>query len=306
MSWLPASEPEYPHGIADGSVERVIDARLRDLGGGLQVRRVLPAAQRRLVGPFIFLDQMGPATFAPGDGVDVRPHPHIHLATVTFLFEGEIVHRDSLGSHVPIRPGALNWMHAGRGIVHSERTDPARRSAGARMHGMQAWVALPTADEETAPEFHHYGEEALPTWSNDGAALRLIAGAAYGRRAPVQVRSPLFYVEARLQPGATLTLPDEHEDRAAYVVSGRVTCGGITAETGRLVVFNAGADAKLCAETEAHVMLLGGQPLDGPRHIWWNFVSSDRAHIDRAARDWKDGRFPKVPGDEQEFIPLPE
>ena len=221
------------------SVELAIAARTRDLGGGFTVRRVLPSAARRMVGPFIFVDHMGPVALPAGGGLDVRPHPHLHLATVTWLFEGEILHRDSLGSEQPIRPGAVNWMHAGRGIVHSERSPAAERKSGARAHGMQLWVALPTAREESDPWFRHYPAESLPALELPGARATLVAGTAYGARSPVEVASPLFYVEARLERGAELALPEEHEQRAAYVVAGAVEADGEARAPGTMVVFRA-------------------------------------------------------------------
>ncbi len=311
MSWTPAAEPtcaenpELPSGLAD-PVELLIEARARDLGG-FSVRRILPVAARRMVGPFIFFDHMGPVAFAPGQGMDVRPHPHIDLATVTYLFEGEIVHRDSVGSLQPIRPGEINWMTAGRGIAHSERTGPELRAAGSRLHGIQLWVALPRAHEDDPPSFHHHAGDTLPAWDDGGAHLRLLAGAAWGREAPVRTLSPLFYADATLAPGTTLRVPTEHPERAAYVVSGAIDCCGRPFTEGQMLVLRAGADAPLRAEGgQARVMLLGGAPLDGPRHIWWNFVSSSKERIERAKADWKAGRFAKVTGDEHESIPLPE
>jgi redox-sensitive bicupin YhaK (pirin superfamily) len=303
MSWLPSSEP-YCERAAAHEIDLTIDARPRDLGG-FSVRRSLPSGQRRMVGPFIFFDHMGPAQFAPGHGIDVRPHPHIGLGTVTYLFEGEIMHRDSLGSAQPIRPGDVNWMIAGSGIVHSERTNPDQRRLGSRLHGIQCWLALPTAHEEIAPSFAHHPKDTLPYLEQDGVALRVILGHAYGRQAPAQMLSPTFYVAADLSAGAELTLPDEHEQRACYVVDGELECGGARMPTGRLVVYKPGAQARVRALGNARVMLLGGAPLDGERHIEWNFVASSQARLEQAKADWREGRFPKVPGDELEFIPLP-
>jgi redox-sensitive bicupin YhaK (pirin superfamily) len=286
------------------AVELEIDARARDLGNGFSVRRLLPAPVRRMVGPFIFIDHMGPVRLAPGLGLDVRPHPHINLATVTFLFEGEILHRDSIGSEQAIRPGAVNWMTAGRGIVHSERTPAALRAGGPSVHGMQLWVALPTEHEETEPSFQHHPVSAIPVVERPGVRLRIIAGQAYGATSPVQVLSPLFYVEAQLERGRELDLPDDHSGRAAYVVSGAITVDDREYREGVLVVFREGSRACVRAVDSAHVLLLGGAPL-GQRHIFWNFVSSSHDRIERAKDDWKNGRFPKVPGDEKEFIPLP-
>lgn len=288
------------------AVTRVLEGRPRDLGG-FSVRRVLPAGGEQTVGPFIFFDHMGPANFAPGEGVDVRPHPHIGLATVTYLFEGEFMHRDSLGSAQLIRPGDVNWMVAGRGIAHSERTPPELRRvpAGAPIHGIQTWIALPTAHEETSPSFSHHPAADLPEITGNGARLRLIAGEAYGARAPAAVFSPMFYVEAVLEAGATVELPDHHQERAAYVVEGGIEVAGNHYAVGQMTVFAAAAPVTLRAVGPARVMLLGGAPLDGPRYIWWNFVSSSRERIERAKVDWREERFAAVPGD-PERIPLPE
>lgn len=280
----------------------VLESRARDLGG-FSVRRTLPAGARRMVGPFIFFDHFGPVAFPPGAGMDVRPHPHVHLATVTYLFEGEIVHRDSLGSHQPIRPGDVNWMNAGRGIVHSERTDPARRAAGARLHGLQAWVALPRAHEDSDPTFAHHPVATLPVERRDGVTLRLVAGTAYGREAPTRTWSPLCYVDAQLDPGATLPVPGEHPECGVYVVEGAVSAGDQRVEPGSMIVFDGPGAVR--ADGAARVVLVGGAPLDGPRYVWWNFVSSSQERIDQASRDWAEGRFPRVPGDDVEFIPLP-
>jgi redox-sensitive bicupin YhaK (pirin superfamily) len=248
---------------------------------------------------------MGPAELAPGQGIDVRPHPHINLATVTYLFEGEIVHRDSVGSVQPIQPGAINWMTAGRGIVHSERTGPERRKTGSRLHGLQLWVALPKVHEETEPEFRHYPAEALPELEKNGARIRVLAGSAYGAESPVRTLSPLFYVEATIPADSELPVPAEHEERAAYVVEGTIRCGAERVEASRMIVFAPRSTPVLQAESAARLVLLGGAPLDGERHLWWNFVSSSRERIEQAKRDWKEGRFASVPG-ETEFIPLPE
>lgn len=304
MSWTQAADPLCRTCATTPAIEMIIETRKRDLGG-FSVGRVLPSARRRLVGPFIFFDHMGPAAFAPGEGIDVRPHPHINLATVTYLFEGEIVHRDSLGSLQPIRPGAINWMTAGRGIVHSERTGPETRRAGSRLHGLQLWVGLPTAHEETQPDFRHYPADTLPELDLRGTRVRVLAGTAYGAASPVETLSPLFYAEAAIPAGSELPLPAEHEERAAYVVEGAVQCGAERIEASRMVVFAPGSAPVLRAETPARLVLVGGAPIDGERHIWWNFVSSSKERIERAKRDWKEGRFPPVPG-ETEFIPLPD
>ena len=288
------------------SVTRVLEGRPRDLGG-FAVRRVLPAPGRQTVGPFIFFDHMGPATFAPGAGVDVRPHPHIGLATVTYLFDGAFMHRDSLGTEQLIRPGDVNWMVAGCGIVHSERTPPEARQApgGARIHGIQTWIALPRTHEETAPSFEHHPAATLPEIRGRGATLRLIAGAAYGRCAPASVFSPMFYLAAKLEPGAEVELPAEYAERAAYVVEGTIEAAEGRYGIGEMVLFGADEAAAIRAASAARVMLLGGAPLEGRREIWWNFVSSSAERIERAKLDWREDRFAAVPGD-AERIPLPE
>jgi redox-sensitive bicupin YhaK (pirin superfamily) len=285
------------------AIAQVIESRRRDLGG-FEVRRILPYGGGRMVGPFIFLDHMGPVEFAPGHGIDVRPHPHICLATVTYLFDGEIEHRDSLGVVQTIRPGDVNWMTAGRGIVHSERTGGALRAAGHKLHGLQSWVALPRADEETDPAFHHFAAAQLPSLDRDGVRKRLIAGAAFGMRSPVKVFSDMFYVDATCAAGATLALPDEYAQRAAYVVEGEVELEGRTFGQGTLLVFAEDSKVALRTGNACRVALLGGAPLEGERHIWWNFVASSPERIERARRDWADAKFAKVPG-ETEFIPLP-
>jgi redox-sensitive bicupin YhaK (pirin superfamily) len=282
----------------------LIRAKPHDLGDGFIVRRALPAAGMRAVGPFVFLDQMGPARLAPGQGLDVRPHPHIGLATITFLFEGEIFHRDSLGYVQPIRPGEVNWMSAGRGIVHSERTGPETRKAGGPVFGLQAWVALPLAHEESEPSFTHLPASGLPSWRENGAELTLVAGHAYGRRAPTPVLSELFYVSARVPAGTQLKAPNEHAERAVHVADGEIEIAGERLGAGDLAVLGAG-DAAIRALADARVALLGGAALDAPRTVWWNFVSSRRERIEQAKALWRAGGFPRVPGDD-DFIPLPE
>ena len=286
------------------AIARVVQSRRRDLGG-FEVRRILPYGGGRMVGPFIFWDHMGPVSFAAGHGIDVRPHPHVCLATVTYLFEGELEHRDSLGVVQTIRPGDVNWMTAGRGIVHSERTGAGLRAAGHKMHGLQSWVALPLADEECPPAFHHFPLAQLPVHEESGRQLRLIAGEAFGLRSPVTVFSPMFYVDARLQAGATLDMPAGYAERAAYVVHGSVEIEGQILQEGSLLIFNEGEPARLHASSAARVAVLGGAPLESARHIWWNFVASSPERIERAKHDWADGKFAPVPG-ETEFIPLPE
>ncbi|NEX92384.1 pirin family protein [Caulobacter sp. 17J65-9] len=285
-------------------IELVVDARKKDLGG-FEVGRVLPFAERRMVGPFIFLDHMGPADFEPGHGVDVRPHPHIGLSTVTYLFEGELVHRDSLGSHLSIQPGEVNWMTAGKGISHSERTDPYRREIGARLHGMQAWLALPTEHEEDEPAFDHYTGADLMEYHGEGLYARLIAGEAYGAKSKVKTHSPLFYVHWEMAAGVKSAPPKGHSERAAYVVKGAIEIDGRRFDAGQMIVFEKNADAVVTALTPATVMLLGGEPV-GERLIWWNFVSSSKERMEQAKADWKEGRFALPPQDDKEFIPLPE
>ncbi len=283
----------------------LIQGRLHELGEGFDVRRLLPHAQRRMVGPFVFFDHMGPAAFTPGHGIDVRPHPHIGLATVTYLFEGVLRHRDSLGCVQDIEPGDVNWMTAGRGIVHSERTPPARRAAGQRVHGVQTWVALPPAEAECAPAFAHHAVGSLPVWHEGGARLRLVAGSAYGREAGVRVPAPLFEVACRAEAGAQIALPAEHAERAVYVLEGEAELEGLAIPAGGMAVEIGGAPGRLRARGAFTAMLFGGAPYGTPPHLWWNFVASERARIEQAKADWLAGRFGTIPG-EHEFIPLPE
>jgi len=303
MSWEPGSES--PASQTDG-IDMILVPRAGDLGGGFTVQRVLPAARRQMVGPFIFFDQMGPALLGPGNGLDVRPHPHIGLATVTYLFDGEILHRDSLGTVQPIRPGEVNWMTAGQGIVHSERTPPELRPVQASLFGIQTWVALPREHEEAAPAFAHHSAGELPLLDGEGKRVRLILGTLYGARSPVATFSEMFYADVSLDAGATLQLSAEHEERAVYVVEGTVEIGGGELNAGRMAVFKPGVPVLLRAgNAPVRLMLLGGAAMDGHRFIWWNFVSSSRERIEQAKADWMAGRFPPVPG-EHEFIPLPE
>lgn len=296
----------------DRPVCDVITPKEHDLGG-FQVRRVLPAPARRMVGPFIFFDHIGPATFPPGKGVDVRPHPHIGLATLTWLFDGSLHHKDSLGSDLSIRPGALNWMTAGHGIVHSERTGEPDRSAGHDLHGIQSWVALPEEAEDTNPGFDHYPPERMPRIDADGVRMLLIAGSAFGETSPARTFSPLFYLQADMEAGAALTLPAELGERAFYVVEGEVAVGDETFGPRNMVVLADGRTPTIRAQEASRLMLLGGAPV-GPRKIWWNLVASDPARIEAAKADWTtaaetdfpaNGRFPMPPG-EEEYIPLPE
>jgi redox-sensitive bicupin YhaK (pirin superfamily) len=289
------------------AAEMVIVPPVRDLGDGFKVRRALPSAHRRMVGPFIFVDQMGPTAFDAGTGLDVRPHPHIGLATVTWLLEGEILHRDSIGSVQSIRPGEVNWMTAGAGIAHSERTGPETRAAGGTLYGLQTWVALPAAHEETAPGFSHHKAGELPAIEAEGVRLTLIAGASDGLVSPVPTFSDMIYADITLAPGARYRLKAEHVERAIYVVSGTVTVEGQTGGFAEheLVIFRPGAEIVLRADGPTRLMLVGGEPFPEPRHIYWNFVSSRPDRIEQAKEDWRNRRFAEVPG-EREFIPLPE
>ncbi len=288
-------------------IDHLIIPRVRDLGDGFEVRRALPAAERRMVGPFIFLDQMGPVLMRPGAGLDVRPHPHIGLATVTWLIEGEILHRDSLGNIQTIRPGEVNWMTAGRGIVHSERSDHEQRENASRLYGLQCWVALPRDQEECEPDFTHLKADQLPSTERDGASAILIAGAFMGLRSSLPTRSPLYYLQLSLQPQARFTVPCEYDEQAIYVISGEVSLSEDgTQGPGRLLVTRPGAVVELEAGAEgATLMLLGGATIDGPRHIAWNFVSSSEDRIRQASTQWLEQAFDPVP-EETEFIPLPD
>lgn len=285
-----------------GAVRLLLQPRDHDLGG-FSVRRALPTRQCRQVGPWVFFDHMGPAELGPGPGIDVRPHPHINLATVTYLFEGEIWHRDSLGSDQVIRPGAINLMVAGRGIVHSERERPAQRQAARSLHGLQLWLALPEAHEETEPAFYHHPADTIPEVEVDGVPVRVLIGTAYGVTSPVETYSDTRYLEAALTPGQHLRLPSDSE-RAVYVVEGEVSANGDAIPEHAMAVLCEGADVTLTAEQPARIALVGGAPL-GERHMFWNFVSSRKDRIETAKRDWQEGRFEKVPGDADDFIPLP-
>ena len=282
----------------------ILNPHARDLGG-FTVQRLLPAFPTKMIGPFIFFDHFGPIAFAPGEGADVRPHPHIGLATVTYLFEGEMIHRDSLGSVQTIEPGAVNWMTAGRGIVHSERTPPETRARAHRMHGVQTWVALPKDREMAEPSFSHQPKATLPEIVRPGVTMRLLAGAAFGERAPTPIFSPMFYVAVEMEPGASIELPPEHEQRGVYAVDREVLVAGEALPAQHCAVLAEDATVRLEATTGARVMLFGGAGMDGDRKIWWNFVASSRALIDAASERWREQRFPPIPG-ETEFIPLPE
>lgn len=299
-----------PEAVLPDSIETVLVPRARDLGG-FEVLRALPAPQRQMVGPFIFFDQAGPAEFVSGKGIDVRPHPHIGIATVTYLFQGEFQHRDSLGSDQMIYPGDVNWMVAGGGITHSERTSAETRRQAHKLFGIQTWVALPEDAEDTTPEFSHTQKADLPLLAADGISARVILGNSFGATAPVKTFSEMFYVDAVLEAGRAMPLPDGHEDRGAFVLSGSVDVAGDTFGVGQMMVFRPGdAISMRAGDGGARVMLLGGETLNGPRHLWWNFVSSskeilEQAKKDWAAGDWQSGRFRLPPGDEDEFIPLP-
>lgn len=310
MSWNPTLEPNCPDAGSLDAIETLIIPRSRDLGG-FEVRRALPAPARQMVGPFIFFDQIGPAEFITGGGIDVRPHPHIGLATVTYLYKGGFRHRDSLGTNQIIAPGEVNWMIAGNGVTHSERTTEDTRKAKSELFGIQTWVALPEKDEEMDAGFEHQGKDALPFLQGEGKEVRLILGNAWGEKSPVRTFSEMFYADAILQPGAKLPLPDNQEDRGVYVMEGEITVAGDRFEAGRMMVFRPGDSITIAAtERGARLMLLGGETLNGPRYISWNFVASSQEKIDAAkeawaAGDWQHGRFNLPPGDTDEFMPLP-
>lgn len=287
-------------------VETLVVPRTSDLGDGVTVRRALPSAQRRTVGPFVFLDEMGPVSFKPGAGMDVRPHPHIGLSTVTYLYEGAMMHRDGAGHVQEIRPGEVNWMTAGRGIVHSERSPDVQRAAGQRLSGLQLWVGLPSQHEETNPGFVHYGLDAQPTVEGEGVCAQVVAGSLFGKTSAVKTLSPLFFGDITMKPGTTVVIPAEYEERAAYLSRGTVEVDGQTYQPGQLIVFAAGQPVAIRAVDDVRFAILGGEPLDGPRFVWWNFVSSSKDRIEQAKEDWKRDRFNQtVPGDETEYISLP-
>jgi redox-sensitive bicupin YhaK (pirin superfamily) len=286
------------------SIERIVSGRERDLGG-FSVRRVLPAGGLQMVGPFIFFDHLGPADLPPGDGINVRPHPHIALATVTYLFSGALLHRDSLGSLQEIRPGDVNWMTAGRGIVHSERTPAHERAHGMHIHGIQSWVALPDSHEEDAPAFTHHPARSLPRIERDGSELTIIAGEAFGHRSPVATVWPTLYVDLVMPAGSVVRIPPDHTDRAVYVAAGDAMLDDTRITLAQMAVLTTGSTVTLRAETDSRIMLLGGERFPTSRYIWWNFVSSSQGRIEQAKRDWREQRFAPVPG-ETEFIPLPE
>jgi redox-sensitive bicupin YhaK (pirin superfamily) len=304
MSWLPDQDPVLGDKRSCDALDLVIVPRARDLGG-FEVRRALPHHQRQMVGPFIFFDQMGPVQFISGQGMDVRPHPHIGLATVTYLFDGRVMHRDSEGNALEIVPGAMNLMTAGRGIAHSERTPGTARQQGEPMFGIQSWIALPRAQEETDPTFQHFAAADLPVVEDDGVWARVIAGSAFGRTSPVGRLSEWLYAEVVLEENAGAPLDPDQEERAIYLVEGEVRIAGETFTGPRLLIFRPGDRITVRAIRRARMMFLGGAAMNGPRYIWWNFVSSRRERIEEAKDDWRSGRFKPVPG-ESEFIPLPE
>lgn len=304
MSWLPSHDPVLGDKRSCDALELVVVPRSRDLGG-FAVHRALPHGQRQMVGPFIFFDQMGPVQFIAGQGMDVRPHPHIGLATVTYLLDGRVMHRDSKGNALEIVPGEMNLMTAGRGIAHSERTPGNARAGGECLFGIQSWLALPAAFEETDPSFQHFDAASLPIVESDGVWVRIVAGSAFGSASPVKTLSEWLYAEVRLDANAAAPLDPDQEQRAVYVVKGEVEIAGKNFEAPCLLIFRPGDRITIRATNPARLMFLGGAALEGPRHIWWNFVSSRKERIEQAKEDWKAGRFAPVPGD-TEFIPLPE
>jgi redox-sensitive bicupin YhaK (pirin superfamily) len=305
MSFFPGKDPAAGDTHQCDAISQVIVPRTVDLGD-FAVRRALPSARTRMVGPFIFFDHFGPAEFHAGSGLDVRPHPHIGLATVTYLFDGEIMHRDSLGTAMAIRPGEVNWMTAGRGIVHSERTRSERRVDGEPIHGLQMWVALPAAKEEMEAGFAHHATAEFPVIKENGKNVRVVVGSLYGASSPVPTVHETIFGDVHLKAGTSLPLDSGHEERAIYIIEGAVDIAGDKFEPGRLLVFRPGDSVTITAVNDAHFVILGGAPMDGPRHIWWNFVSSRKERIEQAKADWKAGHFDRVPGDEIEFIPLPD
>jgi redox-sensitive bicupin YhaK (pirin superfamily) len=305
MSWMPSNDPILGDPQTCDALDLVIVPRTRDLGDGFAVRRALPHGKRQMVGPFIFFDHFGPVQFVSGQGMDVRPHPHIGLATVTYLFDGSIMHRDSEGNVQEIQPGAMNLMTAGRGIAHSERTPDVQRANGQKMLGLQSWIALPKDREEIAPTFQHYGAESLPSVQDTGFTARVIAGSSFGVASKVDMVSPWFYAEVSLDEGKSVPLDADHEERAIYVVDGEIEIAGERHEGPRMLIFRPGDAITVRATRPTRMMFLGGTALEGPRYVWWNFVSSSKERIEQAKEDWKSGRFEAVP-DETEFIPLPE
>ncbi len=310
MSWNPALTPGCPDAVGADAIETLIIPRARDLGG-FEVRRALPAPRRQMVGPFIFFDQMGPAEFRTDQGIDVRPHPHIGLGTVTYLYRGSFQHRDSTGADQIITPGALNWMVAGRGVTHSERSPDAVRAGPSSLLGIQTWIALPETHEDIAPSFEHHAADALPEIRDQGIEARLILGRAYGEVAPATMHSDTFYLDVTLAARARFPLPVDHEDRGIYITEGSVSIAGQEFQAGQMMVFRPGDAITVAAgDRGARLMALGGATLNGPRHIWWNFVASSRERIEAAKQEWREarwgqGRFDLPPGDRDEHIPLP-
>lgn len=305
MSWSPCPDPTPGDAASVDAIDTVIVPRAVDLGE-MTVRRALPSTKGQMIGPFIFFDQMGPAEFLTDEGIDVRPHPHINLATLTYLFEGEIRHRDSLGTDLAIEPGAVNWMRAGKGIVHSERTSDERRANGQRLFGLQTWLALPQAAEESAPDFTHFSADSLPHVNAEGIDMRLIAGQAHGSSSPLNAMSDAVYADIALDAGSVFQVERTYVERALYTISGEIEVDRCLFQPGQLIVLRPGDAVDVRANQAARFMLFGGEPMDGPRHIWWNFVSSRRERIEQAQEEWRRGRFETVPGDEADFIPLPE
>jgi redox-sensitive bicupin YhaK (pirin superfamily) len=305
MSFFPGKDPAAGDTHGCDAIANVIVPRTVDLGD-FAVRRALPSARTRMGGPFIFFDHFGPAEFRAGAGLDVRPHPHIGLSTVSYLFDGEIMHRDSLGTAIAIRPGEVNWMTAGRGIVHSERTGPEKRAAGGPIHGLQMWVGLPAAKEEMDPGFAHHETDEFPVVTDAGKTVRVVVGSLYGSRSPVPTVHETIFGDVHLKAGAAVPLEAIHEERAIYILDGEIEIADDKFGGGQLLVFKPGDVIALTATRDSHFVIIGGAPMDGPRHIWWNFVSSRKDRIEQAKADWKAGHFQKVPGDEIEFIPLPE
>ena len=310
MSWNPALTPGCPDEIGVDAIETLIIPRARDLGG-FEVKRALPAPKRQMVGPFIFFDQAGPAEFLTGQGIDVRPHPHIGLGTVTYLYRGDFHHRDSIGTDQVILPGAVNWMVAGKGVTHSERTSDQGRKGPDSLYGIQTWIALPEDHEDMDPIFEHHGQNSLPEIEAEGVRARLILGHAYGEKAPATLYSETFYLDVTLAPGARFPLPDDHEDRGLYITEGSVSIAGQEFEAGRMMVFRPGDQITVSAGPQgARLMALGGATLNGPRHVWWNFVASSRERIEHAKEEWRNakwgaGLFDLPRDDRDEFIPLP-
>lgn len=304
MSWMPCDDPIPGERPTVDAIETIIIPRAVDLGG-LEVRRVIPSREGQMVGPFIFFDQMGPAEFLTDEGVDIRPHPHINLATVTYLFDGEIVHRDSLGTEQRIEPGAINWMKAGSGIVHSERTSQQRRRSGQELFGLQTWVALPQDQEESDAAFMHHAATELPVVEDQGLHARVLCGEAFGEASPLRAASETLYVEMKVDSGETAVIPADYTERAVYTLGGTIEVDGETHGPQQLLVLRPGVSVDVTATFDAHFMVFGGAPMDGPRYIWWNFVSSRLERIEQAKEEWAKGLFDTVPGDVEDFIPLP-